>query len=102
MKVNWKLEVVKKEEREEGVLRRRARQRNDHDIELTKLRRTAHAKMDLSGDRAVENDKNKAPNQEVEDVICEEIENTEKPNTGWSLVAIMRLMEPFPFLPNAG
>ena len=75
------MKVAKIEEREEGVLRRRMRQRNDQDIELTKTRLTAHGKVVLSGDRAVENDDNEAASQEVEDVIRGETEKSEKHNT---------------------
>ena len=58
------MKVAKIEEREEGVLRRRVRQRNDQDIELTKTRCTAHDNVVLSGNGAVENDDNKAVSQE--------------------------------------
>ena len=61
--------------------RKRVRQRNDQDIELTKTSCTAPGNVVLSANRAVENDGNKVASQEAEDVIGEEIEKNEKQNT---------------------
>ena len=63
------------------MLRRRVKQRNDQNIELTKARCTAHCNVVLSGNRAVGSDDNEAACQEVEEVISEEIEKSEKHNT---------------------
>ena len=43
------MKVAKIEEREEGLLRRRVKQRNDQIIELTKTRCTAHGDVVLGG-----------------------------------------------------
>ena len=75
------MKVAKIEEREEGVLRRRVKQRNDQNIELTKTRCTTHGYVVLSVNRAVESNDNEAACQKVEDVIGEEIEKSEKHNT---------------------
>ena len=54
------VKVAKIEESEEGVLKRRVKQRNDQNKQLTKTRCTAHGNVVLSWNRAVESDDNEA------------------------------------------
>ena len=75
------MNVAKIEAREEGVLRRRVKQRNDLIMKLPKIRCTAHGNVVLIVGTTVENDDNEAACQEVEDVIADEIEKSEKQNT---------------------
>ena len=74
------MKVAKIGEREEGLLRRRLKQRNDQNIELTIRQVVLLMAMWFWVGTGVEGDDSEAACQEVEDVI-DEVEKSEKHST---------------------